>query len=530
MKTKRIIALILVIVSIGLLASCEMITDFIDSRTRPIPLIQIYNSNFEKTLKMIPNDTLYVKVQGLEPDKEYTIQCLDPQDNVITELIVESNAEGIIDPSPIWYDIGFRMDPDTGLMSLAAEDVTLKAFHIRVADNEATARGNTDFRLPFFFISSNDNYERPQPIVMAGKQVGGTFTMENAFYSDQTDPLPGDEAYEEGTPLTNKLYVDVAQMTALIEGAAGLDHDVRIWILPHTGENFSVGERIVDNALFYIDFTVDELMNDVEGVHIPWPAEEPINAEDVESIANQPLIPSWAENRAFSVFLDMRDSGTSGIYQVLKEGFESFYLDSIDGNGVAGFIVKPPPPDPADYISLQLASGGVFSGRYESYIYNGSTYYRYVYDYDYRDTFIKSGTDTKYSYYSGSYIYWGKGIKVIWNPYRTPAGWQASGHEMPSSFWGRYVDVYVVDAENFNLDIDENPLIPATGTRISRIPVQYGCYNGYYQQTIWRAPMLPGKYFLIVDMDMNGLLTDNDLVDDIKSATDTEDWGFSVID
>ncbi len=546
MKTKQIIALFIALLCIGVLASCDLINEFIESRTRPIPLIQIFNSNLEKTLKMVPNDTLYVQVRGLEPDKDYTIQCLDPVDKVIVEIITMSDENGIIGISPLWYDIGFKQDED-GNLTLAEEEVALKAFYIRVFDEEAVARGKTDFRLPFFFVSSNDNFERPQPIVMAGKVVDvdgdDKFTMENAFYSDYPDhsdqELPTIDEYPDGydgTPLTNKLYVKVASMTPLIEGDEGLTKKVRIWILPFTGDSFREGERIVDNALFYKDFTVEELMEDPAakayggptGVHMPWPVDRPtgyVDIDGLETAQKQDLIPAWAEGESFSVFLDMMDKDVRGVYEIMKEGFTSFYLDSIDGNGVAGFIVKEKPIPPADYVSLQLASGGVFRWRYNA------TTYRYEYDYDYRDTFIKSGYDTRWSSHSGAF--WGRGVKVIWNPYRTPAGWQASGASMPSSFWGQYVNVYIVDASQ-SLDA-KAPIIAATGTFMRRVPVQYGCSNGWWQQTIWRAPMTPGAYMIIVDMDRDGEISDFDLVDNLKS--DGTKWvegdkniGFKVVD
>lgn len=82
MKKYRIPALLLAVFTLLAFSSCDMIQNFIASRTRPIKLIEIYNSNLQKTLKMVPNDTLYVKVQGLSENKGYTIQCLDPDNKV----------------------------------------------------------------------------------------------------------------------------------------------------------------------------------------------------------------------------------------------------------------------------------------------------------------------------------------------------------------------------------------------------------------------------------------------------------------
>jgi len=523
MKIQKISALLLTLVTAFMFVSCDMINNFIESRTRAIPLIQIYNANLEKSLRMVPNDTLYVEVQGLEPEKEYIVQCLDPTDKVITEIITLSDENGVIDPSPLWYDIGFKKDSETGKPVLPEGELGLTAFSIRVTDKEE----RTNFSLPFFIVYSTENLERPQPVVMAGKRVDGQFEMENAFYSDKTDLNNIDDS--EGL---DSLYVKVHNMTPMQDGEAGLSHEVRIWILPFTGENYKPGEIIADlsDDIFYHDFTVEELMNADNGIQIPWPDAEPADgAIDVTGETNY-IIPDWAKGRGFSVFLDMMDRGSSGIYEVLKEGTESFYLDSIDGNGAAGFIVKEPPITAAEYVPMNLASGGLYRWDYTNW----------KYDYDYRDQFQKHGYDTKFSSHSGEF--WGYGVKVIWNPYQTPAGWQASGAEMPSSFWGQTVDVYIVDSTQ-KLFKDEN-IISAEGTWKRRVPVQYGCSNGWWQQTIWRAPMIPGDYMIVVDMDRSGTITADDLVDNVKKDFQVDDsdvyanvWkdgdefiGFTIVD
>jgi len=95
---------------------------------------------------------------------------------------------------------------------------------------------------------------------------------------------------------------------------------------------------------------------------------------------------------------------------------------------------------------------------------------------------------------------------------------------MPSNFWGRYVDVYIVPADH-SLNTGA-PIVPAPDTYKCTLPVQYGCSNGYWQQTIWRAPMTVGDYMLIVDMDRSGTITDSDLVDNVRG--DSGNGGFSV--
>jgi hypothetical protein len=205
----------------------------------------------------------------------------------------------------------------------------------------------------------------------------------------------------------------------------------------------------------------------------------------------------------------MRDRGgeldVSGEYNIKEDGSESFYLDSIDGNGVAGFIVKEPPTVAG--VEIPLASGGKFKGQWQ---YDESFgYWRYKYDYDYRydlgdddvinivdgvyeDAFLIDGKDTKFSSHSGPY--WGYGVKVIWNPYLSPSGWVEQGidyEDIPSNFYGRWVDVYIIrvidrDDKTSFLDTD-NSILSKSIVRRARLPVQYGCSNGWWQQTVWRA-------------------------------------------
>lgn len=542
MKVKRFLILMIVLLSVVLLSSCEMINDFISSRMRPIPLIQIYNSNMEKTLKMIPNDTLYVQVQGLAPDSEYRIECLDPQDKMITQAVVFSDSEGRIGMLPLWYDIGFQIDPDTLQLYLPEEDISAKAFHIRVVDNtdETASRGATDFRLPFFFISTNADVDRPQPIVMGVKKVNLTggeidYTLENVFYSDRQDlsVLDYSEAKDdEGNispyvPHTKELFVQVDQMTNLADEE---DSDVRIWILPSINEPYEEGTWLDSKALFYQNFKVSDLV-DTEGVSTPvqihWPEAMPSYPANVEDVTHQLQIPQWAEGREFSIFVDMQDNEEFGRYEIRQEGYTSYYLDGIDGNGVAGFAVSPFVEPDADYHSLQLASNGYYS-------YNYSTR---KYDFAYADSFKQDGTDTKYKYWYGVPY----GVKVSWNPYIVYPRYSwyhpyGAEQQLESVYYGRYVDVYVAKVGEQTSFAPDTPISRYEHAPKVTIPVQYSCQNGSGQQTVWRAPYggsnnaeVLGDYYIIVDMDRDGNITDGDLIDDVRKDEATDKGGFSVV-
>lgn len=491
MKKLRIPGFVLMLSIILLLASCEQITSFIESRTRPLQLIEIYNGHLEKTLKMMPNDTMYVKVQGLSADTEYLIQCIDPDDAVITEIQTKSDDTGVIDPSPIWFDVGFKKDANGRPYLDTSDELMLRAFNVKVQSlgSDGLADGNTNVKLPFFFVNSTV-LARPQPIVMAGKVESGQFYVENAFYSENALNTGADADH----PGPDTLYVKVYNMENLAR-ATGTD-TARVYIVPFNGEPYETGADVAENAWFYQDCSLTDLTS-ATGAKIQWP-----------NATNADLIPVKAEGTAFSVILDVgskQSDGTIkyGTYDILKEGTTDYYLDGIDGNGIPGFIVKKPPvPPSAVYVPLNLASGGVFGWTYESG-------YGWKMSYDYRDTFNKSGYDTRYASHSGEF--WGYGVKVIWNPYQSLSSWP-SGFAMPSNFWGKTVDVYVVNSSQSLLK--DATIVPAAGTSKKTLPVQYGCANGYWQQTIWRAPLTPGSYMLVVDMNRDGKISDYDLVDD----------------
>lgn len=521
------IVLAVVLVTVGFLTSCDLINDFIEKHTRPITPLQIYNSNLEKTLLVVPNETLYVEVRNLKPSTEYTIRVLDPAGKKISEIITHTDTEGFIRPSPIWYNIGFRRDAE-GRVYLQEAALDVKGFEIQVFDD--LVDGETNFKQPFFFVTTTQNFDRKKPIISTGKMHvfngddGEVFSMENAFYSETQDPA----LLDPDTPFANKVFLNVRDMSHM-QDAQGDDRLVRIWMLPFTGVNYTDGDEISEKAWFYQDVKIKDLiMDENEGFLIEWPKEKPLlddpdDLGDLDDAEKQDEIPEWAEEKAFSVFLDMMDEGISGFYNVKKKGFESFFLDSIDGNGVAGFVVRETVNVvDAEVINMNLASGGRFSWIYDSNVN------RYTYDYDYRDVFESHGLNTMYSRFSGEF--WGYGIKVIWNPYQSSSTWNNLGAEMPSDFWGSSVDVYIVKSTQSLLEgaeIDQDKVI----TR-SRVPVQYGCGNGWWMQTIWRAPMEAGNYMIIVDMDSDGKISDGDLVDNVKrdGTEHPDNIGFRIVD
>lgn len=506
MKKYRITLLVFAALMVLSLAGCDLIQNFIASRTRNIAVIQIYNSNKEKTSRLQPNDTLFVEVQGLKPGGFYQIECLDPENKLITMMTAEADENGIIAPSPLWYDIGFKKGADGKPVLPSSSDLGLRAFNIHVVDLDAAkgaraAAGMTDFKLPFFVVFNTD-IQRPQPIVMVGKKESGEFVLENSFES-------GDE-----------LWVKVANLSDLPPQVPA-STTARVYIVPFKGSAFDDGEEIA-HAILYKDCTIAELTAGVK-----------IDGNDLLSPSNNwSTIPAWAEAKAFSVILDVDNNGQ---YNIKKAGTNDYYIDGIDGNMVPGFVVKESGPPTTEYVPANIASGGRY--RWD--------YLTWQYDYDYRDEFIVTGNDTQYAW---DWQYGGYGIKATWNPYINYNYGNAGVNEEASIYYGTYVDVYIIDTQVGQKPPygDGNPIIASSKWGLAKItlPVQYSCYNGCGQQTIWRSDgdsnesnggLKIGDYDVVVDVDRDGKFSKGDIIDNqpkdaFSPWTPREQGGFSVVE
>ncbi len=500
MKNIRTRALVLMLLVVLLLGSCE----FLDSRIRKLPpVIELYNSALQKTLKLMPNDTLYVKVSGLAATSWYDVEVRDTNGEVISAILAESDADGVIQPTAIWYDIGFKWDAVNDKMVLASEaELGLSAFEVHVTTHTETASiaraGATDFGLDFFIVY-NTQIARPQPIVMAGERVGGVFNLENAL-----DPASTTPSY-----VGDILYVKVANMTTLPPDS----NNATLYVVPFSGVNYEDGSAI-ENVYFQQTVSLADITQ-AEGLQIPWLGN-----------TGTPNIPSTEAGRAFSVILDVDNNG---VFNVLQDGTSDYYLDGIDGNGVAGFIVRRPPIETAQTVPLNLVSSGIFTFGYNS------INQRYEYNYGYKDSFRRDGWDTKYAPYYGVYY----GVKVIWNPYAYYTGWNNDPTNGAGLYYGRWVDLYIIRSGSYG-DRTNGWTLGTSLTNMSnvvrhlRLPVQYGCANGLNQQTIWPAPMTPGDYALVLDMDDSKTITNGDVIDDLNEGGttryNTNDYrsGFSV--
>lgn len=503
MKKHTIPAIILALVTILAFASCDAITNFIASRTRNISVIQVFNSSREETRYFMPNDTLYVQVSGLAADGIYQVDCVDPDGNVITTMVAQADADGVIAPNPIWYDVGFKKVFNDTLNRYVAvlptsTELGLNAFNIRVHD-AADTEAATDFKLPFFVLF-NTNMKRPKPIVMAGRLDGTQFVVENSFKA-------GDG-----------LYVQTANLDELPTPAPA-SGKVMIYIVPFDGGYYKEGDSI-NNFVVKQEATVAELQ---DGIKIAANSEVWVGGASWSA-----GIPAYAKGRAFSVILDVNEDG---VFQERKEGTTDYYLDGIDGNGVAGFIVEKDPviiSTPVEYIPANIASGGV--NWTHAWFENWP-------DYDYRDNFNANGSGTQYGW---DWQFGGYGVKALWNPYLSHDP-QVPNSDEASLYYGMYVDVYIVEVSAMTAGVYAGTanLTAASGTYVMTMPVQYACTNGAAQQTIWRAPMAKadgssaaGQYVVVVDVNRDGKLSEGDIVDNLHKgeSTPSDKVGFNVLD
>lgn len=504
MKKHAIPAFILALITVLVFASCDVITNFIASRMRNIAVIQVFNSSREETKYFMPNDTLYVQVSGLAANGIYQVDCLDPDGNLITTMTAQADAEGVIAPNPIWYDVGFKKVFSGSLNRYIAvlpttTELGLNAFYISVHDS-----GNTNFKLPFFVVF-NTNLKRPKPIILASRMDGTQLVVENSFKA-------GDG-----------LYVQAANLDELPTPAPA-SGKVMMYVVPFDGGYYKDGDSI-NNFVVKQEATIQELKDGVQIV---------ANSETWGGTGVRPQgeswstgIPAFAKGKAFSVIVDVNGDG---VFQEKKEGTTDYYLDGIDGNGVAGFVVEKDPvviTTPVEYIPANIASGGVnwTHAWFEDWP-----------DYDYRDNFNANGSGTQYGW---DWQYGGYGVKALWNPYLSHDP-QVPNSDATSLYYGMYVDVYIVAVGDMTNDVYAGTanLAAASGTYMMTMPVQYACTNGAAQQTIWRAPMAKsdgssaaGQYVVVVDVNRDGKLSKGDIVDNLHTgeSVPTDKVGFNVV-
>ena len=235
--------------------------------------------------------------------------------------------------------------------------------------------------------------------------------------------------------------------------------------------------------------------------------------------ASPQLVNPTAANNGYDLVVDADNNGiyTAGVDLLASLGFS---VRDTTANSIANLIFA------------NIASGGVFN-----YVWwDHWTWSNNPRDFDYRDSFHANGLDTKYAY-GGAGTPSGYGIKAVWNPYLR-SNWSVVPANTPSIYDGQWVDVYIVNAAT--ADLSANAALGSGGNADvaggkKTMPVQRSCWNGACQQNIWSPNFTVGSYFVIVDINRDGLLTEGvDMVDAVRQdgttiAQDPSVVGFSVV-
>jgi hypothetical protein len=283
-------------------------------------LITIYDSNMQETLKIAPLETVYVKVAGLEPNQLHKISILDADGNEVSFTQLKSDDTGVIGPVPVWYDVGLQKDENGNYV--IKQGLDLKAFYVRVQSLE---NKDTDFKQDFFLLLKKPDSpdELPKPIVEAVDNNGNII---NTFMETGTKTPDG-----EDDNLT-KVYVKAQRLPAkLLDGSDVKSVD--IYIVP-TGDKFQNGMDLEAMAITSRKDVPVKLSDNKAYTYI----DTPVLVWDLNK--GPYLINPNDNNNAYSVIVDVNRNGKLDIGEDLDgDGVFDKFIDGIDGQGVAGFIV-----------------------------------------------------------------------------------------------------------------------------------------------------------------------------------------------
>jgi hypothetical protein len=294
-------------------------------------LITVYDSNLKETNKIAPLETMYVKVGGVAPNELHRIEILDPNKKLISFAEVKSDENGVIGPMPIWYDVGLERKKVNGKWkyNIVSDDLSIKAFYVRVKSLE---NKNTDFEQNFFLLLKKPNTpdEMPKPIVSAVSVEDGNIsnaTITNTFFETGSKNPDGSDSN------LTKVYVKADRLPYKTKiGDEYKTYDsVDIYVVPFTGGTFENGTDLEEIAITSRkDVKVDDNQT--------FRTLKPTLVWDLNR--NPKLINPGDSNNAYSIIIDTNKNGKFDIGEDL-DGDDQYdkYIDGIDGQGAAGFIV-----------------------------------------------------------------------------------------------------------------------------------------------------------------------------------------------
>jgi hypothetical protein len=211
--------------------------------------------------------------------------------------------------------------------------------------------------------------------------------------------------------------------------------------------------------------------------------------------------------REYDVWVDINNNGVydsgdyGGEFQNIK--------DAVDSTLPSGFVVQFPPANITGIVQELSSTGSIES-------YTPPDYFGYT------DEFDISATGTGQNYYQSS-----PGVYTYFN---SLLSYGTLGYD-------QMVRVWIVKKETFDNEIVKNrdcnmvecqihPSMDVSGG-FENVHVQYKCWNSL-PYLIWPAPLTPGDYVIIIDVNHNNKYEPKvDIVDGIKKS-DTGYPGFTV--
>jgi hypothetical protein len=328
---KKIIAGSLVLASILFTTGCM--------EEKKIPadqLITIYDSNLKETQKLAPLETMYVKIAGLAPNEVHKVEILDPDLKVVSEAEVFSNDEGVIEPMPIWYDVGLERQDD-GNYTITKRDLSLKAFYVRVTSLE---NSGTNFKQDFFLLlkKPTDKNDMPKPVVTSvSLEDGINDKIENTFFETGSKNPDGSDSN------LTKVYVKAEQLPyhTIKDGKVINTDKVDIYVVPFAGGTFENGMDLTSIAITSrkgVSTDDNETFRSLKPTLI-W------------DLNKAPQLKNPGDsNNAYSIIIDTNQNGKLDIGEDLdNDGKYDRYIDVIDGQSSAGFIVMDTEANNLDY-------------------------------------------------------------------------------------------------------------------------------------------------------------------------------------
>jgi len=332
-------------------AAAAMFVSFAACNTRPIPgdlILTTYNSDMEVTKSFSPMDTLYVKVAGMRAESHYRVSALDANGVLISMIEARTDANGVIDAIPLWYDMGLKKNETAGLPPYLDSFGGLTPVGFKVNVKSLYDNGDsTNFTQDMFFVLKNNLDTNAKPVIYSCyspdlvPDVDTIFYPENAF--KETGTLDVDGIADPKTVV----YVKADKVPTKIGNNVDVTA-VDFYVLRFTGEAFKNGD-----ALYSSTKKVTEKI----GVAVTAGAVAATKLWDVNDTPQ--VINPTDDTMAYSIVMDVdRD----GIYDegidTDSDGVSDYFIDGVDGNGLPGFIIQNTPANDM-FVTIKDADGNV---------------------------------------------------------------------------------------------------------------------------------------------------------------------------